>query len=151
MTGTATKHAVTSLERLREIIESPGDDAPAVRKQLPVLDGRCLNFIAKSPFLLLATACGDGRCDVSPRGDGPGFVLVLDKRTLMIPDRRGNLRLDSLQNIIESPHTGFCFFVPNVEETLRVDGRAWLSEAPERLARMEMQGKTPQVGIVVED
>lgn len=150
MTGTATKHAVTSLARLREIIATPGEDAPAVRKQLARLDAHCAAFIAKSPFLLLATASADGRCDVSPRGDGPGFVLMLNACTLVIPDRPGNRRLDSFQNIIENPQVGLIFLVPNVEETLRANGRAWLSEDPELLARIEMQGKTPQLGIVVE-
>ena len=150
MTETATNHAVMSLERLREIIASPGPEAPAVRKQLPTLDVHCAAFIAKSPFLLLATSSTDGRCDVSPRGDAPGFVLMLDKRTLVIPDRPGNRRLDSFQNIIENPHAGLIFLVPNVDETLRANGRAWLSEDPALLGRMNMQGKTPQLGIVVE-
>ena len=150
MTETVTNHAVTSLERLREIIASPGAEAPAVRKQLPMLDAHCAAFISKSPFVLLATSSTDGRCDVSPRGDAPGFVLMLDERKLVIPDRPGNRRLDSFQNIIENPHAGLIFLVPNVEETLRANGRAWLSEDPELLGRLNMQGKTPQLGIVVE-
>jgi PPOX class probable FMN-dependent enzyme len=150
VTGTATRHAVTSIERLREIIKPPPPDAGAVRKQLPMLDAHCSAFIAKSPFLLLATARADGRCDVSPRGDGPGFVLQLDERTLVIPDRPGNRRIDSFQNIIENPHVGLIFLIPNVDETLRVNGSAWITEDPELLERMQMKGKTPQLGIVVE-
>jgi PPOX class probable FMN-dependent enzyme len=147
---TATGHAVTTVERLREIISAPKADAPALKKQLPALDAHCRAFIATSPFLLLATAGASGRCDVSPRGDAPGFVLVLDDATIVIPDRPGNRRLDSLQNILENPHAGLIFLVPNVEETLRVNGRAWISEDPELLARMRADGKTPQLGIVVE-
>ncbi|MDQ3525790.1 MAG: pyridoxamine 5'-phosphate oxidase family protein, partial [Chloroflexota bacterium] len=110
----------------------------------------CRAFIAKAPFLLLSTSGASGRCDVSPRGDGPGFVLAPDERTLVIPDRPGNRRLDSFQNIIENPHAGLIFMVPNVDETLRVNGRAWLSDDPDLLARMPMGGKNPSLGIVIE-
>lgn len=150
MTVAARSSAVTSIERLREIINQPKPDAPAVRKQIDTLDAHCRAFIARSPFVLLSTAGAGGRCDVSPRGDGPGFVLVLDDRTLVVPDRPGNRRLDSFQNIIENPHAGLIFMVPNVDETLRVNGCAWLSEDPELLARMPMGGKTPSLGIVIE-
>lgn len=97
----------------------------------------------------MRTAGASGRCDVSPRGDGPGFVLVLDDKTLVIPDRPGNRRLDSFQNILENPHAGLIFMVPNVDETLRVNGRAWVTEDSDLLARMTMSGKTPNLGIVV--
>lgn len=148
--ATSRSHLVTSDERLREIINAPRDDAPAVRKQLAALDEHCRAFIAKSSFVLLSTASADGRCDVSPRGDSPGFVLVLDDQTMVIPDRPGNRRLDSMLNIIENPHAGLLFLVPNVDETLRVNGRAVITEDSEILARMEMQGKVPRLGILIE-
>ncbi|CAN5217151.1 pyridoxamine 5'-phosphate oxidase family protein [soil metagenome] len=150
MTVTEQRHAVTSIERLREIINQPKPDSAVMRKQLDTLDAHCRAFIAKAPFLLLSTSGASGRCDVSPRGDGPGFVLVPDERTLVIPDRPGNRRLDSFQNIIENPHAGLIFMVPNVDETLRVNGRAWLSDDPDLLARMPMGGKNPSLGIVIE-
>lgn len=150
MTGTATRHAVTSVDRLREIIKAPPAESGVMRKQFALLDAHCRAFIAKSPFLLLGTSRADGRCDVSPRGDGPGFVLQLDERTIVIPDRPGNRRIDSFQNIIENPHVGLIFLIPNVDETLRVNGSAWITEDPELLERMQMKGKTPQLGIVVE-
>lgn len=143
-------NAVTSIARLREIVEAPKPDAPAMRKQRDTLDDHCRAFLAASPFVLLGTANADGRCDVSPRGDAPGFVLVVDERTLVIPERPGNRRLDSLQNILENPRVGLLALAPNVEETLRANGRAWLSEDPSLLARMAVGGKAPQLGIVVE-
>lgn len=150
MTATGVQHAIASIEELRGIIDTPKPDAPAVRKDIGKLDHHCRAFIEKSPFLLLATSGADGRCDVSPRGDGPGFVLALDEQTLVVPDRPGNRRLDSFQNIINNPHAGLIFMVPNVDETLRVNGRAWLTRDPDLLARMAVQGKMPQLGIVVE-
>jgi uncharacterized protein len=150
MVATGTQHAISSIEQLRGIIDAPAPDARAVRKQLPALDAHCRAFIEKSPFLLLATSGADGRCDVSPRGDGPGFVLVLDEKTIVVPDRPGNRRLDSFQNIINNPHAGLIFMVPNVDETLRVNGRAWLTQDPELMEQMTMQGKLPQLGIVIE-
>jgi PPOX class probable FMN-dependent enzyme len=142
--------AISDLERLRAIIAAPGPDAPAVRKQRPTLDAHDRAFIARSPFLLLATAGADGRCDVSPRGDAPGFALALDARTLAIPDRPGNHRIDTYQNILANPHAGVIFLVPNVEETLRVNGRAWLSEDAELLMRLPMAGKLPKLAVVLE-
>lgn len=150
MTATQAQHAVTSIEQLREIISTPAPDAPAMRKDIGVLDHHCRAFIEKSPFLLLSTSGPSGRCDVSPRGDSPGFVTVLDEHTLVVPDRPGNRRLDSFQNIIENPHAGLIFMVPNVDETLRVNGKAWLTRDPELLEQMAMQGKVPQLGIVIE-
>jgi uncharacterized protein len=150
MTITQDRHAVTSLDQLREIINSPAPDAPARRKDIGKLDHHARNFIEKSPFLLLATSSPDGRCDVSPRGDSPGFVLVLDEKTLVVPDRPGNRRLDSFENIVRNPHAGLIFLVPNVDETLRVNGRATLTTDPDLMTQMEMQGKTPQLGIVIE-
>ncbi|HZQ35167.1 MAG TPA: pyridoxamine 5'-phosphate oxidase family protein, partial [Dehalococcoidia bacterium] len=110
----------------------------------------CRAFIARSPFALLGTASAAGFCDVSPRGDLPGFARVLDERTLVLPERPGNRRTDSLSNIIENPQVGLLFLVPGIEETLRVNGRAAISADAELLASMAVQGKAPRLAIVVE-
>jgi PPOX class probable FMN-dependent enzyme len=152
MSATVTRvgGAITSMKRLREIIDTPKPDAPAIRKQHATLDAHDRAFIARAPFLLLATADSDGRCDVTPRGDAPGFVAVLDERTLVVPDRPGNRRLDTYQNILDNPHAGLIFLVPNVEETLRVNGRAWLTEDADALGPLAMEGKPPRIGVVLE-
>lgn len=142
--------ALTSVEQLRDIIPAPKPDAFSILKQQTALDQHCRAVIAASPFMLLATAGSDGRCDVSPRGDGPGFVYVIDDTTLAIPDRPGNRRLDSLENIIENPHVGLIFMVPGMDETLRVNGPATIVQDPDLLARMPAGGKTPTLAIVVE-
>lgn len=144
------QRTIGTLDELRGIIESPAPDALSILKEKDHLDEHCQAFIARSPFLLLATAGADGRCDVSPRGDGPGFVLVLDERTLVVPDRPGNRRLDSMRNIIENPRAGLIFLVPTMEETLRVNGRATIVEDDELMARMTVRGKAPRLGIVID-
>ncbi|MBL8699261.1 MAG: pyridoxamine 5'-phosphate oxidase family protein [Alphaproteobacteria bacterium] len=140
-------HAVTSAAELREIFGSPS--ALAAVKVIPALDAHCRNFIALSPFLVIASTSRDGRADASPKGDPPGFVKVLDDRTLAIPDRLGNNRIDTFLNVVENPEIGLIFFVPGVEETLRVNGRAVISRDPTLLSRMVEQGKTPKVALVV--
>ncbi|MBI2217802.1 MAG: pyridoxamine 5'-phosphate oxidase family protein [Candidatus Rokubacteria bacterium] len=142
------RDVVGSEQELRALIGSPSE--LAVKKQLAALDAHARAFIARSPFLLMATASGAGRCDVSPKGDGPGFVLVLDERHLVVPDRPGNRRLDGMRNILENPHVGLIFLVPGKDETLRVNGRASIVRDAELLARMEVGGKRPQLGIGVE-
>jgi PPOX class probable FMN-dependent enzyme len=142
------QQTVTSLEEVREIIGTPSE--MALRKELPALDAHCRAFIEASPFVLVGTSGASGRCDVSPRGDAPGFVLVVDDTTLLIPDRPGNRRIDSFQNILDNPHVGLLFIVPGVEETLRLNGRATLIRDPEWLARLSAQGKTPTIAIAVE-
>jgi uncharacterized protein len=139
---------VTSERELREIVGVPG--ARAMQKERAVLDAHCRAFIAHSPLLLLATAGADGRCDVSPKGDAPGFVRVLDERRLVIPDRPGNKRLDGMTNLIVNPHVGLLFLVPGREETLRVNGRAWITRDPELLKPCAAQGKTPLLAVGVE-
>jgi len=122
----------------------------AERKVLDRLDRFCRDFIALSPFLVLASADAEGRADASPRGDGPGFVQVLDDRTLLIPDRRGNNRVDSFGNVLGSPGVGLVFFVPGVNETLRVNGRARMTRDKALLEPATVQQKTPTLGLVVE-
>ncbi|MGH6900467.1 MAG: MSMEG_1061 family FMN-dependent PPOX-type flavoprotein [Geminicoccaceae bacterium] len=133
---------------LRERFAAPS--RLATLKQLDRLDPNCRRFIALSAFLCLATARPDGLADNSPRGDAPGFVHVLDERTLLIPDRPGNNRLDSMSNIVHSPNVGLLFLIPGVTETLRVNGRARLTTSPEILARFEVRGRAPKVAIMVE-
>jgi PPOX class probable FMN-dependent enzyme len=144
----AFEHIVTSEAERREILGKPGDRARQTER--PSLDEHARAFIARSPFVLLATAGGDGRCDVSPKGDAPGFVLVLDEHRLVIPERPGNRRLDGMSSILANPHVGLLVVVPGREETLRVNGRAWITRDPGLLARMEAQGRAPLVAIGVE-
>ncbi len=122
----------------------------AERKVLDRLDGFCRDFIALSPFLVLASADGAGRADASPRGDAPGFVQVLDDRTLLIPDRRGNNRVDSYGNILAAPGVGLIFMVPGIAETLRVNGRARLTQDTTLLEPATVQERTPTLGLLVD-
>jgi uncharacterized protein len=147
ITPTSERQRIADVATLRELVGTPSERA--VRKQLAALDRHCRAFIARSPFLLLGTSGLDGRCDVSPKGDRPGFVLVLDERTLVIPDRPGNKRLDSLQNIVANPHVGLLFLIPGMDETLRVNGTAELVRDDELLERTAVDGKRPLLGIVV--
>ncbi len=142
------KHVVTTESELRELIGSPSERA--IKKDVAVLDAHCRDFIARSPFLLLATASARGRCDVSPKGDAPGFVRVLDDRHLVIPDRPGNKRLDGMRNLLQNPHAGMIFLIPGREETLRVNGRASIIRDAEILESLTAHGKRPLVAIGLE-
>ncbi|HVC53299.1 MAG TPA: pyridoxamine 5'-phosphate oxidase family protein [Stellaceae bacterium] len=121
----------------------------AVKKQLPRLEKHSRAFIALSPLLVMATCDPEGRCDASPKGDAPGFVRVLDDETLLIPDRLGNNRVDSIGNLLKSPGIGLIFFVPGLRETLRVNGRARVTTDPALLDPCAVQGKVPRSGILV--
>lgn len=138
---------ITTEAQLREIIGYPV--ARSVNKVIASLDEHCRAFIASSPFLLLASADANGNMDVSPKGDPPGFVHVLDDKTLAIPDRPGNRRADTFTNILQNPKVAMLFLVPGKSETLRVNGTArivrdrWLRE------QMDFKGKIPDFGIVV--
>jgi PPOX class probable FMN-dependent enzyme len=121
----------------------------AARKVLPRLDQHCRAFIALSPFAVLATADGAGNVDASPRGDAPGFVGVLNDTTLLLPDRPGNNRVDSFGNILAHPGVGLLFFVPGVNETLRVNGDATVITDAARLAPYSVQGKAPVAGLLI--
>ncbi|SIQ32581.1 pyridoxamine 5'-phosphate oxidase family protein [Bosea sp. TND4EK4] len=138
---------VTDAEALREHI---GPVSPVVRsKVLDRLDSFCRDFIAISPFLVLATSDGAGNADASPRGDAPGFVRVLDERTLLIPDRRGNNRVDSFGNVLASPGIGLLFMVPGIAETLRVNGKARATRDAALLAPSAVQERPPLTGLLV--
>jgi len=142
------KNLVTSEQELRDMFGFPSDRA--VLKEQSVLDEHSRAFIARSPFLLMATSNSAGRCDVSPKGDAPGFVLVVDDTHLVIPDRPGNKRFDGLRNLLENPHVGLIFIVPGREETLRVNGRACIVKDEALLAPLAVKGKQPPLGIGVE-
>ena len=145
---TVFRKPVTTEAELRELIGTP--HALALAKDIGTLDVHCREFIARSPFLLMATASATGQCDVSPKGDGPGFVQVLDGQRLLIPDRPGNKRADGMRNLLQNPHVGLIFLIPGMEETLRVNGRGFIVRDEDLLARCEMRGKVPRLGIGVE-
>jgi len=142
------RDVVTDEKDLRALLGTPSE--VALKKQIAALDGHCRALIAHSPFMLLATAGADGRCDVSPKGDPPGFVRVLDDTHLVIPDRPGNKRLDGMRNILANPHVGLLFLVPARGETLRVNGRACITRDPDLLATLAVDGKVPGLAIGVE-
>jgi PPOX class probable FMN-dependent enzyme len=146
--ATPFRQVVTSVGELRTLLGEPGE--LVVKKVRPSLDEHCRAFIAHSPFLLLGTANAAGECDVSPKGDAPGFVRVIDDRTLVIPDRPGNRRIDCLGNIVANPHVGIIFLIPNVQDTLRVNGRACIVRDADLLASLAARGKVPPVAIGVE-
>jgi PPOX class probable FMN-dependent enzyme len=126
--------------------------APAIEraklKSLRKLDQHCRKFISLSPFLCLGTAGEDGH-DVTPRGDRPGFVHVLDDVTLAVPDWPGNNRLDSLTNILSNPNVGMLLLIPGVDETLRINGTAEIRMDSDLLARWEVNGKRPRSALVI--
>ena len=135
---------IETVEALRALYPPPGHRA--VAKELSSLDPHCRHFISLSPFLLLASSAGgDGPADVSPRGEAPGFVAVEDEKTLLLPDRPGNNRLDSLTNILSNPEVALIFFIPGVRETLRVNGTAELYDDADLLERFRERDKLPRL------
>ncbi|MEE8333321.1 MAG: MSMEG_1061 family FMN-dependent PPOX-type flavoprotein [Alphaproteobacteria bacterium] len=137
---------VTSLEGLNGIYKKPA--ATATEKETDYVTAPGAAFIAGSPFLILSTASESG-IDCSPKGDAPGFVQLLDDRTLLIPDRPGNNRIDGMKNILANPKVGIIFMAPGANETYRVNGSAKISVDPALLARFEVNGKLPRAVIVV--
>lgn len=122
----------------------------AARKVLDHIDDYGRRFIALAPFLVVASADKAGHVDASPRGDAPGFVAIADSRTLVIPDRRGNNRIDTFLNLLESPGVGLIFLVPGIDETFRVNGTAALTQDAALLEPLRAQGKVPAAGLVVQ-
>ena len=147
MDDTAPIGAIDSEEALRGLYKTPGE--VAAKKVLSRLDKHCKRFIELSPFLCIATAGADGSADVSPRGDAPGFVGVPDDGTVVIPDRLGNNRLDTLANIVENPNLGLIFFIPGFNDILRINGRGRIVDDPELLAGYAVKGKVPATAVVV--
>jgi uncharacterized protein len=127
----------------------PATHAIAVEKCQDRLDKHAIAFVARSPFLCIGTQSQNGSADVSPRGDPCGFVKILDDKTLLIPDRPGNNRLDTQTNILANPAVGLLFMVPGFDDTMRVNGKAKITRDPDLLALMAMQDRMPTVAIVV--
>jgi uncharacterized protein len=142
------KKPITSREALRTVIREPS--GLVIAKEINFLDEHCKSLIALSPFILIATSNKQGRCDVSPKGDPPGFVQVLSDKHLAIPDRPGNARLDSIENILENPHIGLLFVIPGTRETLRINGKATIIQDDDVLERAIVDGKRPTLAIGVE-
>jgi PPOX class probable FMN-dependent enzyme len=140
--------SVHDVTELRELVGEP--EQIVLDKVLTHLEEHSKRFISLSPFIVVGTMSADGRADVSPKGDPPGFVKVVDDSTLVIPDRKGNRRVDSMQNVLENPAIGLIFFVPGIEETLRVNGRASVVDDPALLAGTEVKGHVPTLGVKVE-
>jgi hypothetical protein len=135
----------------RELREAIGGPTEAVLSKIADhLTPLTRELIEASPFLCIATSAPDGRCDVSPRGDPAGFVRILDESTLLIPDRPGNRIADTLRNILANPHVGLLFLIPGVGDTFRVNGRAFVTDDRDLLAASAVEGRVPQLGIVVE-
>jgi PPOX class probable FMN-dependent enzyme len=139
-------HQITDVETLEKLYGTPS--GAAVEKEIDYLHPHYRRLIAASPFFVLASG-GPQSMDASPRGDAPGFVVVDDEKTLLIPDRRGNNRVDSLRNIIANPHVALLFLIPGIGETLRVNGRAEISTDPALLKRFSVEGKLPRLVLVV--
>jgi uncharacterized protein len=144
---TRPEHTVADEAALRRLY--PSTHTLAAQKSLPRLDPHAREFIRRSPFLTIGTQNRDGKADVSPRGDPAGFVRVLDDRTLAIPDRPGNNRLDTLSNILANPGVGILFMVPGFDDTLRINGTAQLSIDPDLLRSMAVNDRIPTIAIVV--
>ena len=148
MTGAEQVVEITSEAQLRDLLGAPMPRA--VTKELKALHRHHREWIEASPFCLIATAGADGTCDVSPKGDPAGFALVLDDRTIAIPERPGNRRADGYLNILGNPHVGLIFLVPGREETVRVNGRARLVRDAPFFDRMVVKGHRPPLAVVVE-
>ena len=140
-------HAIDTLQRLEALLGQPSD--ASLSKEVACIYPAYRAMIEATPFAMLATA-GPGGLDASPRGDPPGFVQLLDDKTLLLPERRGNNRADSLRNILADPRVALLFLIPGVGETLRVNGRARISVAPDLLARFVVNGQPPKCVIVVD-
>ena len=139
---------VTEESELREIFGWPTERS--LNKEIDRLDHHCRAIIGKCPFILLGTSNASGLCDVSPKGDYPGFVRVLNDKTLAIPDLPGNNRLDTLTNMLANPQVGLIFLIPGMNDTLRVNGKVRLIRDADLLESLAYQGKLPKLAIVVD-
>lgn len=138
---------IDTLDALRRLYAQPQERA--VKKEIPALDVHCRRFIALSPFVVVATGSAAHELDASPRGGEPGFVKVTADGELLIPDAPGNNRLDSLENIVATGRVGLLFLIPGIDETLRVNGRAQLSQAPAHIAACTTERRAPKLVIQV--
>jgi uncharacterized protein len=147
MAGSGTMAEITSETELRELLGVPMPRA--VTKERTRLHRRDREWLAASPFCLIATAGADGTCDASPKGDPPGFALALDDTTIAIPDRPGNRRADGFLNILANPHVGLIFLIPGRNETLRINGRARLIRDAPFFDAMAVRGHRPSLALLV--
>ncbi len=138
---------ITSAEELRDLLGTPTQRS--LEKERTVLHARDREWLAASPFCLVATAGADGSCDVSPKGDPPGFTLVLDEATIAIPERPGNRRADGYRNILANPHVGLIYLIPGRTDTLRINGRARLVRDAPYFADMVVKGHRPVLAVEV--
>jgi PPOX class probable FMN-dependent enzyme len=145
---TPFEHVIDSLEALRELYREPSELVR--RKKIARLDDGCRAVIEAAPLVLVATSRPDGGCEVSPRGGPSGFVQVLDEQRLAIPDLSGNNLVDSISNIVLNPHVGLLFVLPGRDETLRVNGRAWLTTDDVVLGGFSAELRRPKAAIGVE-
>lgn len=150
MASQSGSNRITDSTQLRTVLGPPNPGS--VNKEMPRLDEVSRLFLSMSPILVISTSGSDGRADVSPRGDIPGFVKVLDERTIAIPDRPGNRRADTMSNILDNPgnSVGLLFLVPGVDEVMRASGRAVVSSDPHLCATMAANGKAPKLAVVIE-
>jgi uncharacterized protein len=139
-------HRITTQEQLDALYGTPVPSS--VAKEIDHISDHCKAFIDKAPFVVVATVGPEG-LDCSPRGDPAGFVRVHDRRTVLIPDRRGNNRVDSLRNLVRDPRISLLFMIPGIGNTLRINGRAEISTEPELCASFAMRGKSPRCVLVV--
>ena len=146
MNDISPPNMVSTIAELEAIYGEPM--AQSLVKEIDYISDHYRAFIEKSPFMVLASVAEEG-LDCSPRGDPVGFVRVVDKKTVMIPDRRGNNRIDTLRNLVRDPRVSLLFLVPGVGETLRINGRAAISVEPDLCASFDMNGKAPRSVIVV--
>jgi len=147
MTGTLSRdHLVTSIEALEKIYGEP--HGPSVAKETDHITPHYRAFIEAAPFFALAST-GPGGLDCSPRGDAPGFVRVADEKTLLVPDRRGNNRIDTLRNILADPRVALLFLIPGCGETIRITGRAAISTDPALTQSFLVDGKAPRSVLIV--
>jgi len=140
------KHQIINIEELKSLYEDAGE--ASIKKEISYLHPHYQAIIKASPFAVLATN-GENGMDASPRGDAPGFIRVQDEHTLLLPDRRGNNRLDSLRNILHDPRVALLFLVPGLGETLRVNGRASISIDPELLNQFAVNNKLPKTVLII--
>jgi len=144
---TAGIHLISDETELRAIIGEPSETV--LLKLTDRLNDLTRQFIERSPFVCVATVAPDGGLDVSPKGDGPGFVRVLDEHTLLIPDRPGNRIADTFRNLLADPRVALLFLIPGVGDTFRVNGRAVITDDAELLAQSTIEGKVPKLGLLV--
>lgn len=139
---------ITTRAALRKVLAEPSEFV--TNKEVTELDDHCRDFIARSPFILIASSDGVGSIDISPKGDPAGFVRVLDDTTLAIPDRPGNHRADTFENVLRHPFVGVIFLIPGTKNTLRVRGRATIVRDTALRESMQIDGRVPKLALVVD-